>query len=705
MGRPPSTVPDGWSGGPRRSLGRSSSGSHEALPPRIGPYLLEGELGRGGMGRVYSARHAQTGAKVAVKLLLEPCPELFARFQREVEAQARADRHPSVLRIHTAGLADGRAYVVMDLAPGGSLEERLRRGPLAPLQAAALVRDLARGLAHAHACGVLHRDLKPANVLFGERGEPLLTDFGPARLAGSDRLTRTGEVLGTPAAMAPEQALGEVDRIDERTDVYGLGALLYACLSGRLPFEGGTLIATLDRVVHQAPQAPSSVQPGVPSALEELCLAALAKDPADRPPSAAAFADALDAFLAGAGAPTTPRRRGVLLAGALAVGALAVGVLAAALLARSPRAAAPTPAAARPEPGAAADRATERRALGPVARAEALLARGEVAGALRLLREAAPIDPAACLRLLRIGREHPEAGVSEEERSRLLAGLALRPASKDPDLEAEVLTALFAPPCRFPQDARRRFRAWAKAHGRERPARGRALARQALKGLSPEARGAFYEDLAALHRDLPSAVSLLAEEAISDLAQGRSYGGTHLGADRAQDPLQLLLELAKKDHPEALYLHTFVVWKFGLGSAAEVRRGFQRAARAGNPDAPWALSLLAAEQGREEEQRKFLDKAVACKSRPGLVWQAVLLADEDPERARTLLERRLPLWRNPLGPEYDYRARAHCVLGKLLLRGSPSPTERARALELLRGAAGAGNAEARELLESLDAAR
>jgi len=294
-------------------------------PRRLGPYLVEAELSRGGMGAVYRARHEATGAERALKTLLPAGlrldPEEAVRFRREAEALARLD-HPHLVRVHAADLDGPVPFLVQELLTGGSLAERLRTaGPLSPAEAARLVAALARAVDHAHAHGVLHRDLKPENVVFDERGEPRVVDFGVARRLGVRRLTQTGALVGTPAYMAPEQARGGKED-DVRTDVYGLGAVLYAALTGRPPVDApGNVLAALERVLQADPTPPRRLRPEVPAALERVCLRALAKRPAARPPTAAALADALEAALG----PASRRRR--VAAGAAAVAALAAAAL------------------------------------------------------------------------------------------------------------------------------------------------------------------------------------------------------------------------------------------------------------------------------------------------------------------------------------------------------------------------------------------
>lgn len=264
---------------------------------RLGHYRFVKELASGGMGAVYDVVHEATGIHYALKTLL---PEALGgesdeldRFRREAEVMAQLN-HPAVVRIHTASLEGPTPFIVQGLLTGGTLKDRLKTRPLEIATAIGITVKLARGLAHCHERGVLHRDLKPSNVLFSDRNEPLLVDFGLALLVGAGkRLTQTGTVMGTPGYMAPEQALGLKD-LDARTDVYGLGAVLYAMLTGRAPFVGRSLYAVLSAVANDPPEPPSTTRPEVPPWLEAVCLRAMAKTASDRFPSAAALADALE---------------------------------------------------------------------------------------------------------------------------------------------------------------------------------------------------------------------------------------------------------------------------------------------------------------------------------------------------------------------------------------------------------------------------
>jgi hypothetical protein len=248
------------------------------------------------MAEVYLAEDPSTQALYAVKLLGGVAHvELALRFRREAEAQAKADAHPNVLRIHAWQETPEGPCLVMEYADGGDLSARLETGPLQALEAAALVRDLARGIAHVHRAGILHRDIKPANVLFDGRGVPRLCDFGLARVQGAESLTATGSVMGTPAYMAPEQASSAA--ADARADVYGLGALLYHCLTGRAPFGGTSVFATLQQVIETSPVPPSRLADGIPRSLEAVCLRCIAKSPGDRFQSADALVEALEECL------------------------------------------------------------------------------------------------------------------------------------------------------------------------------------------------------------------------------------------------------------------------------------------------------------------------------------------------------------------------------------------------------------------------
>jgi len=282
-----------------------ADGKGKGPPKRIGNYDITRELGRGGMGVVYEARHVTLDRRVALKVLLagpDATGEDVLRFQVEAKAAARLD-HPNVVRVHEQGQdAEGHWFMAMDLVEGESLVARLEReGALDPREAASVVRDVARAVAYAHGQSVLHRDLKPHNVLLDRSGTPKLTDFGLAKLVGDQRgksITRTGSgILGSPAYMSPEQAGDDAKRVDVRCDVYGLGATLYHAITGKMPFDGDTLARVVVAVLQKPPVPPSKVNRKVPKDLETICLKCLEKEPKHRYQSAGDLVSDLDRFL------------------------------------------------------------------------------------------------------------------------------------------------------------------------------------------------------------------------------------------------------------------------------------------------------------------------------------------------------------------------------------------------------------------------
>jgi WD40 repeat protein/tRNA A-37 threonylcarbamoyl transferase component Bud32 len=265
-------------------------------------YEILAELGRGGNGVVYRARHHKLNRLVALKMILKGVhadPGELARFLAEAEAVAQL-QHPNIVQIFESGQHGGLPFFTLELVPGGSLAERVRRQTLPAREAAALVEQLARGTAYAHERGILHRDLKPENVLLAADGTPKITDFGLAkRVAGGPDLTTSGAVMGTPPYMAPEQASGQTNAVGPRTDVYALGAVLYHLLTGRPPFQAATPVETVLQVITLDPVAPCQLQPQIPRDLETICLCCLRKEPHRRYAGALALADDLRRFLAG----------------------------------------------------------------------------------------------------------------------------------------------------------------------------------------------------------------------------------------------------------------------------------------------------------------------------------------------------------------------------------------------------------------------
>jgi serine/threonine protein kinase len=279
----------------------------DGVLPRLPDYEVLEEIGRGGGGIVFRARQWAADRTVALKFILGGVgsPVERQRFRAEVRALGRLN-HPNVVIVHDVGDADGCPYFAMEYLPGGSLSKRAKEKPYAPGDAAVLVEILAHAVQAGHDAGILHRDLKPGNVLLTADGIPKIADFGLAKRwedtpegVTVDQMTRTREVIGTPAYMAPEQAAADHGLVGPATDVYGLGTILYELLTGGPPFKGNESQNTRWRVLHSPVVPPRDLNRRVPRALEAIALKCLDKDPDHRYLTARELADDLGRFRRG----------------------------------------------------------------------------------------------------------------------------------------------------------------------------------------------------------------------------------------------------------------------------------------------------------------------------------------------------------------------------------------------------------------------
>lgn len=270
------------------------------LLPTIPGYEVMSRLGQGGMGRVFKARHLGLHRMDAIKMVnVGASPHLITRFMDEARAIARL-KHPNIAQVYDSGEVDGHPFYAMELVEAGTLAQKLRRQPQEARWSARLIMTLAQAVHYFHQQGIIHRDLKPSNVLMEANGEPKIADFGLVKNIGSDsQHTETGDIIGTPSYMSPEQASGMVKSIGPATDIYALGAILYECLTGRPPFQTPDGMQTLMLVITGDPVPPGKLVPKLPRDLNTIVMKCLEKQPGRRYATAQALADDLGRFLEG----------------------------------------------------------------------------------------------------------------------------------------------------------------------------------------------------------------------------------------------------------------------------------------------------------------------------------------------------------------------------------------------------------------------
>jgi serine/threonine protein kinase len=257
----------------------------------LGAYRIINQVGQGGMATVYKAYQPSMDRNVAIKVLprqLAESKEFATRFQQEARIIARLE-HPHILPVFDYGESDGVTYFVMRYLEAGTLKSKMEAGPLSLNEIDRLFTQLAEALGYAHSHGIIHRDLKPANALIDDQGNLFLTDFGIAKLleSASPRLTQTDAIMGTPAYISPEQARAQT--VDQRSDIYSLGIILYELVTGRVPFTADTPLAVILKHVSDPLPLPSILKPDIPESIEKVILKALAKDPDDRYANTAEF--------------------------------------------------------------------------------------------------------------------------------------------------------------------------------------------------------------------------------------------------------------------------------------------------------------------------------------------------------------------------------------------------------------------------------
>ena len=627
-----------------------------AHPLQIGPYRVLGLLGQGGMGYVYAGL-GPGGDRVAIKVLVPgraASPVQRQRFAREAHALASID-HPHVVRLRAAGEHEGRPYLVLDYHAEGTLQNIVAAGRKLPPELVQQVGiKLADALASVHACGVLHRDIKPENVLLSSTGEPLLTDFGLAkeltRLGQTAELTRSGAAMGTPGFWAPEQATGDpAGLIGPATDVYGLGATLYAAMTGLAPVAGETLVEILAATLSQRPVSIRDLRPEVPRWLDAVVLRCLEKDPEARWSSAAELRDALREERE----PPSARRRRRAVAAGLAAG-LGASLLLALWIARGRDGDAKILGSVSPGAPPSAAPSADAADLDPIGLSLRLAARSRAAGAHaeadRHLQSAAASGSAEAMCALGESRAQGLAGSAD--RAQAIEWYLRAARGGDPRAPVLLGTLLASAPGGM-SDAE--AAPWVQR------------AAEADVAVALNARGSMLAAGVLGEPDFPGALAAFRRAAELGDAEGMTntavllYQGRGAPAD-LQRATELLERAVALEHPDALNMLGTLLVKAPPGSApsAELTRGvalLERAAQAGNVPALTTLGVLYL-QGH----------GVA----------------PDPSKGQRLLEQAAGLG----------EARAMYNLSQVLIQGEGVPADPPRGFEWLKRAAEAGDPEA-----------
>jgi len=298
---------------------------------KIGPYTVQEEIGRGGMGVVYRAVQPSLNRVIALKVLPPACEndrEKVVRFQQEAQAAAKLS-HPNIVKVWEASIYEAPYYIAMEYLDGGTLADRLQHGPLPAAEAVRITQSLCSALDHAHSHGVIHRDVKPENIMFDAAGRPVIMDFGIAKAAGRAAVTMDGTRMGTPDYMSPEQAKGLA--LTNLSDLYSLAMVFYEMLTGHPPFSNADPLVTMRQVIDQPIPPPRHLNPAVPLAIEGVLMKALAKRPESRYQNGNAFAEALKQTVLETARPKRSNRR-LLLALLFAVVLISLAIVTKALI-------------------------------------------------------------------------------------------------------------------------------------------------------------------------------------------------------------------------------------------------------------------------------------------------------------------------------------------------------------------------------------
>ena len=672
---------------------------------QIGPYRVVSVLGQGGMGVVYRAL-SPNGQVVALKALLSGRGANSAqrrRFAREARALAQVE-HPNVVRLLDLGDHEDAPYIVTEFHAEGSLQEALKTGPLSVEFVIRIGTQLARGLAACHARGVLHRDLKPDNVLLGEGGVPVLTDFGLAKDLGrageTQRLTQSGTFLGSPGFWSPEQVQGQSAAIGP-ADIYGLGATLYAALTGRPPVVGESLIELLAATLDLVPPPIRKLRPEVPRPLADVVMRCLEKGPGDRWPSASSLGDALqEVGLAGAASsPSGLRRSKIVLFG---LSLLACGLLAAALL----RPASPTTndlvargraAKERGRLAVAADyfrRAAERGDVsGMIGLGRVLQAPGEIQDQVQAAtwyRRAAELGDSTAMTELGLALAKGR-GVAPDQ---VQAATWLGRAAEAGDARAmRCYGDMFASGQGAPRDGAQ-AEAWYRRAAELGDSTGMARLGEALI----RGHGASAPDPVEARTWLRRAAEQGIPGAMYNLGVMLAKG---LGGERDEAEAVAWFRRAAEQGDSTAMNNLGAMLVEGLGGARDEAQGMtwlQRSAELGEPAAMYSLSYYMLRIGRrvdrDEVQAAIWCRRAAEKGHPAAMRSWGLMLEEGQGVAKD--EAEAVLWYRRAAETGDARAMGR--LGLMLETGRGVPKDEAEAVTWYRRAAETGDARAMALL-------